>query len=196
LKIEFQKLNRLRFDERNRKLIGSFTQAKQHMNARGLLNSTETIKEMHLILEQEFIDSVSIITDTAMDAIKRKNILIETDKILVWCIEELKNRKIEIEGLLLSNNQSIRDGLQNSVMIEPYMSLDNTSALQDEEIAVMLTKKMDSHLKNSGGNLLSIIKNRFFNIPLIVWGMIIIASIIAISNFTDALGKIKVFFIN
>jgi hypothetical protein len=41
---EFQKILRLRFDERNRQLIGSFTQAKQRMNSRGLLNSSETIK--------------------------------------------------------------------------------------------------------------------------------------------------------
>ncbi len=45
MKEEFQKILRLRFDEKNRQLIGCFTQAKQRMNARGLLNSTETIKE-------------------------------------------------------------------------------------------------------------------------------------------------------
>lgn len=196
MKEEFQKILRLRFDEKNRQLIGCFTQAKQRMNARGLLNSTETIKEMHQVLESEFIDSVTIVTDTAMDAMKRKNLLSGKGMLHTLCLDELTNRKLEIEGLFLSNSQSIRDGLQNTAMIEPYMSLDKALILQKEEMAIMLSDKMDKHLKDSGGNLLNIVKNRFFNVPIIVWGAIVVGFIIIIAKFTNALSKIQALFVN
>jgi len=165
---EFQRILRLRFDERNRQLIGKFTQAKQRMNARGLLNSTETIKEIYEVLKSEFIDSVTVITDTIVDVIKRKSLLVNKDLALKLCLGEFLNRKSEIESLYLSSSQSIRDGLQNTSMIEPYISLNKLSALQKEEMAVMLSRKIDKHIKDSGGNLMNIIKNRFLNMPVIV----------------------------
>ena len=196
MKEEFHRILRLRLDERNRQLIGNFTKAKQRLNSRGILNSTETIREMHEVLKSEFIDSVAVITDTLMDVIKRKNLLVDKDIALKLCVVELSNRKSEIESLYLSSSRSIRDGLQNTSMMEPYMSLDKLSTLQKEEMLVMLSQKIDKHINDSGDNLMNIIKNRFLNMPLIAWGTIVVIVIIILAKFTNALSKIQALFVN
>lgn len=188
---EFGRIIRLRFDENNRKLIENFTKVKERLNARGLLNSTETIREMYKVLETEFIDCVGLIVITAIDVARKDNLLIKRNKIQKFCEKTLAARKKEIEGIYLSNTQQIRGGLLNSNMLSPFMSLDKIHALQHEEIVIKLSNEIDKYHKEYGNNLRDIIHNRFLNIPIIAWGAIVIFVIIAIVSFTNAISNLS-----
>ena len=72
---EFVKLLRLRFDEKNRQMIEHFTEEKQRLNARGLLNSSETVKAMHRVLVTELKESAGVVVTTAIDVISKKDLL-------------------------------------------------------------------------------------------------------------------------
>ena len=61
MKEEFAELLRLRFDERNRRMIERFTEEKQRLNARGLLYSSETVKALHRVLETELKESAGVV---------------------------------------------------------------------------------------------------------------------------------------
>jgi DNA integrity scanning protein DisA with diadenylate cyclase activity len=193
---EFGHIIRLRFDENNRKLIENFTKVKERLNARGLLNSTETIKEIYKALETEFIGCVGLIVITAIDVARKDNLLVKRNKIQKLCEETLAARKQEIEGIYLSNTQQIRGGLLNSNMLSPFMSLDKSHPLQREEIVIRLSNEIDKYHKENGNNLRNIIQNRFLNTPIVAWGAIVIFVIIVIASFTNALSNLMNLFNN
>jgi hypothetical protein len=66
---EFEKLLRLKFDERNQNMIKTFTQEKQKYNARGLLNSSGTVVAMHEVAKNELIECKKLIISNAFDVI-------------------------------------------------------------------------------------------------------------------------------
>ena len=193
---EFSRITRLRFEENNRKLIENFTKVKERLNARGLLHSTETVREMYKVLETEFIDCVALIVISSMDVARNGNLLIKQNKIQKLCNETLEARKQEIEGIYLSNTKQIRDGLLNSNMLSPFMSLDKCYPLQKEEMVIKLSHEIDKYHKENGNNLRNIIQNRFLNIPIIAWGAIVIFVIIAIASFTNAVTNLLKLFNN
>ena len=120
---EFARLLRLRFDERNRRMIERFTGEKQRLNARGLLYSSETVKAMHKVLETELSESVGAVVATAFDVISKNDSLVAEKKLQDFCSEALSKRKDEIEGLFLSDVRHIAQGSQSKAMLQPHMSL-------------------------------------------------------------------------
>lgn len=191
---EFARLLRLRFDERNRRLIERFTEEKQRLNVRGLLYSSETVKAMHKVLETEFSESVVTVVATAVDVISKNNSLVAEKKLQDLCSEALSKRKDEIEGLFLSNMRHIEQGLQNKAMLQPYMSLGDFYTLQREEMAIKVSGAYKQYMQDRGGNLASVIKNRFLNLPIVAWAAIVIAVILIFASFAGAIGTLQSLF--
>ena len=188
MKEEFAKLLRLRFDEKNRRMIERFTEEKQRLNARGLLNSSLTVQAMHKVLEMELRESAGTVVATAIDIISKNKLLLAEAKLQDFCAEALLKRKDEIESLYLSNVRHIEQGLQNKAMLQPYMSLGNFHRLQAEEMLVNLSSAYEKYMRDRGGNLASVIKNRFLNRPMVAWAAIVIVAILIIAKFVGAIG--------
>jgi len=191
---EFGKLFRLRFDEKNRRMIEHYTEEKQRLNARGLLNSSETIKAMHKVLETELKESVGVVVTTAIDVINKKDLLLNENALQDMCTEALLQRKNEIEALHLSDVRHIEQGLLNKAMLQPYISLGDFYRLQQEEMLINLSAAYEKRLRERGGNLAGVLKNRFLNIPMVAWAVIVITVIIAIASFTNAIGGLRSLF--
>ena len=194
MKGEFVRLLRLRFDEKNRRLIERFTEEKQRLNARGLLYSSETVKAMHKVLETELSESVGVVVATAVDVISKNDSLVAEKKLQDFCSEALSKRKDEIEGLFLSNVRHIEQGLQSNAMLQPYMSLGGFYTLQREEIVIKVSGAYKQYMQDRGGNLASVIKNRFLNLPIVAWAAIVIAVILIFAAFAGAIGKLQSLF--
>ena len=188
---EFAKLLRLRFDENNRRMIERFTEEKQRLNARGVLNSSETIKALHKVLETELKESAEAVVATAVDVISKNDLLLAEKKLQDFCSEALSKRKDEIEALYLSDVRHIEQGLQNKAMLQPYMSLGDFYRLQQEEMLVNLSSAYEKYMRDRGGNLASVIKNRFLNRPMVAWAAIVISVILLIAAFAAAIGRLQ-----
>ena len=191
---EFAKLLRLRFDEKNRRLIERFTEEKQRLNARGLLNSSETVKAMHMVLETELTESVEMVVAAAVDVISKNDSLVAEKKLQDFCSEALSKRKAEIEALFLSDARHVEQGLQNKAMLQPYMSLGDFYTLQREEMLIKVSGAYKQYMRDRGGNLASVIKNRFLNRPMVAVAAIVITVILLFAAFAGAIGKLQSLF--
>ena len=188
---DFVKLLRLRFDAKNRQMIEHFTEEKQRFNARGLLNSSETVKAMHRVLETELKESAGIVVTTAIDVISKNDLLPAEKALQDLCSEALSHRKDEIEAMYLSDVRHIEQGLLNKAMLQPYMSLGDFYRLLREEMLINLSSAYAKYMRDQGGNLVGVIKNRFLNRPAIAWAAIVIAVILLIAAFTSAIGNLR-----
>lgn len=191
---EFARLLRLRFDENNRRLIERFTEEKQRFNARGLLYSSETVKAMHKVLETEISESVGAVVATAVDVISKNDSLVAEKKLQDFCSEALSKRKNEIEALFLSDVRHVEQGLLNKAMLQPYMSLGDFYTLRREEMAIKISGAYKQCMRDRGGNLTSVLKNRFLNRPMVAWAAIVIAAILLFAAFAGAIGKLQSLF--
>jgi hypothetical protein len=102
----------------------------------------------------------------------------------------LIRRKEEIEGLFLANANHIVSGLQGTNMLKPYTSLNNSIDLYIEEMRVGISTSHQLYLKENGGNLFSLLKNRFLNRYVVAFAIVVIGAIIAIASFWDGLAKL------
>lgn len=184
---DFEQLLRLRFDERNRQAVERFTAAKQQLNARGLLHSSETIREMHRVAEAELRESAAIIVGTAIDLLVRSKALPPENELRTLCSDALAKRKGEVEALYLSQAHHVEQGLTNKTMIQPYKSLNQCYALQREEITLSLASAFEKHLRDRGGNLVAALRSRFLNRPMVAWAALVIAAIVVVAAFAGAL---------
>lgn len=191
---EFARLLRLRFDDKNRRLFERFTEEKQRLNARGLLYSSETVKAMHKVLKAELSESVGAVVATAVDVISKNDSLVAEKTFQDFCSEALSKRKDEIEALFLSDVRHVEQGLQNKAMLQPYMSLGDFYTLQREEMVIKVSGAYEQYMRDRGGNLASVIKNRFLNRPMVVWAAIVIAVILFFAAFAGAIGKLQSLF--
>jgi len=191
---EFAKLLRFRFDERNRRMIEQFTKEKQRLNARGSLNSSETVKAMHKVLETELKESAGAVVKTVVDVIGKKDWMLAKDTLQDFCSEALSKRKDEIEALYLSDVRQIDQGLQNKAMLQPYMSLGDFYRLQREEMLIKLSSAYEKYMRDRGGNLASMVKNRFLNRPMVAWAAIVTAAILLIAAFAGAIVGLRSLF--
>jgi hypothetical protein len=175
---KFNTLFRVRFDERNRRMIERFTEEKQRFNARNILISTETIKAMYAVLEMELKESVEVVVETAFDVIEG---LPPTKKNLQkLCSEAFLKRKDEIEALYLSSVSHIEQGLQNKTMLQPCMSLQDFYCSQQNEILASVSSSYDEYIRDRGGNRANVLKNYYLNNKIISWFAAPIVVLIAV----------------
>lgn len=184
---EFEKLLRRRFDEKNRQMTECFTEEKQRLNARGLLNSSETVKAMHRVLETVLKESVGVVVTTAIDVISKKDLLVAEKTLQDLCSDALAQRRDEVEALYLSDVRHITDGLQNKAMLQPYLSLGDFYLLQREEMLINLSSAYEKCMRDRGVNLTNVIRNRFLNRPIVAWAAIVIAVILLIAALASAI---------
>lgn len=182
------------FRRKNRRLIERFTEEKQRFNARGLLYSSETVKAMHKVLETEISESMAAVVATAIDVIGKNDSLVAEKKLQDFCSEALSKRKDEIEALFLSDVRHVEQGLQNKAMLQPYMSLGDFYTLQREEMVIKVSGAYKQYMQDRGGNLTSVIKNRFLNLPIVAWAAIVIAVILLFAAFAGAIDKLRSLF--
>lgn len=188
---EFFRILRLRFDEKNRRMSGRFTEEKQLLNARGLLYSSETVRAMHKVLITELKESADAVVTTAIDMIGKEDLLLTEKALQDFCSDALSKRADEIEALYLSAIDHIERGLQNKAMLQPYMALGGFYPLQREEMLINLSIGYKKHMRDQGGNLTAVIRNRFLNHPIIAWGSIVIAVIFLIATFVGAISVLR-----
>ncbi|MDO8439702.1 MAG: hypothetical protein Q7S97_00580 [Polaromonas sp.] len=191
---EFAKVLRLRFDERNRRMIERFTEEKQRFNARGIVINPGTVVAMHKVLETELKESALAVVTTAIDAIGKKNLLPSGKELQTVCLEALSKRKDEIETLYLSDVRHIEQGLPNKAMLQPYMSTGNFYLLQQEEMLINLSSAYERYIRDRGGNLTNMIKNKFHNHPLVAWAAIVTTVIIFIAAVVGAIARLRSLF--
>lgn len=191
---EFAKVLRLRFDERNRRMIERFTEEKQRFNARGIVINPGTVVAMHKVLETELKESALAVVTTAIDAIGKKNLLPSEKELQTVCLEALSKRKDEIEALYLSDVRHIEQGLSNKAMLQPYMSTGDFYLLQQEEMLINLSSAYERYMRDRGGNLTNMIKNRFHNRPLVAWAEIVMKVILLIAAVVGAIVGLRSLF--
>lgn len=191
---EFAKVLRLRFDERNRRMIERFTEEKQRFNARGILISSETVVAMHEVLETELKESAIAVVATAIDAVGKKTLPPSEKELQAVCSNALSNRKNEIEALYSSDVRHVEQGVSNKAMLQPYMSLGNFYLLQQEEMLINLSSAYEKYMRDRGGSLASIIMNRFLNYWPIAGAKIVMAVIIAIAAVGGAIAGLRSLF--
>ena len=121
---------RYRFDERNGQMRKRFLEERQQYNERGILSSSATVKAMHEVLETEFQESVDVVVTTALDVVSKNGLLSAENKLQTLCLEALSQRKDEVEGLFLEAIRPIEEGLLNTTLLKPYMSLGDFYHLQ------------------------------------------------------------------
>lgn len=184
---ESTRLLRFRFDENNRRLIERFTEEKQRFNERGLLYSSETVKAMHNVLKAELSESVEMVAVTVVDVMAKNDSLVAEKKVQEFCSEALSKRRDEIEALFLSNVHHVEQGLQNKVMLQSYMSLGDFYPLQREEMVIKVSGAYEQYMRDRGGNLTGVIKNRFLNHPMVAWAVIVGKVIIIVASFAGAI---------
>lgn len=151
MRVEFTRLLRLRFKERNHRLIERFAEEKERFNARGLLYSSETVKAMHKVLKAELEESGSLIVATVVDVMSKKDRLLSKEKLQELSSEALSKRKDEIESLFLSDVRHIEKSLQNKTMIQPHMSLGDFYPLQREELLIKAANVYEQYVRDRGG---------------------------------------------
>lgn len=190
---EFTKVLRLRFDERNRRMIERFTEEKQRFNARGILLSSETVVAMHKVLETELKESTLTVVTTVFDVIGKKGFLPAEKDLQTVCTVAFSERKDEIEGLYFSSVRHIEQGLQKT-MLQPYMSLGDFYLLQQEEMLINLSSAYEKYIRDRGGNLTNMIKNRLHNHPLVAWAAIVTTVIIFIAAVVGAIVVLRSLF--
>lgn len=190
---EFAKVLRLRFDERNRRMIERFTEEKQRFNARGPLICLGTVVAMHKVLETELKESTLAVVTTVFDVIGKKTLPTEKDLRTV-CTVAFSERKDEIEGLYLSSVSHIEQGLQNKTMLQPYMSSGDFYLLQQEEMLINLSSAYEKYIRDRGGNLTNMIKNRLHNHSLVAWAAIVTTVIIFIAAVVGAIVGLRSLF--
>ncbi|MDP1613572.1 MAG: hypothetical protein Q8M11_21130 [Sulfuritalea sp.] len=187
---QYLQLLRLRFDEKNRRMSDRFTEEKQRLNARGLLISFETVKAMHKVLITELKESADAVVTTAIDVISKKDLLLSEKTLQDLCADALSKRSDEIEALYLSAVDHIERGLQNKAMLQPHMALGDFYPLQREEMLINLSIGYKKHMRDQGGNLTGVIRNRFLNRPMIAWASIVIAVILLVATFVGAISAL------
>lgn len=190
MKEKLEKFLLLKFDERNQNLVKAFTKEKQNHNARGLLNSSGTVVAMHEVAKNELIECKNVIISTAFDVINHLKLIPDANQIEKVCIPALIRRKEEIEGIFSANVNHIVSGLQNTKMLKPYTSLNASIDLQIEEMRVGISTSHQLYLKEHGGNLFSLLKNRFLNRYVVAFAVVVIVAIIAIASFWDRIAKL------
>jgi len=188
---EFTKLLNLRFDERNHRMMERFTEEKQRSNARGILFGSETVVAMHKVLEAELRESALTIVTTAIDVMSQRGLLLAEKELQALCSEAFSKRKDEIETLHLSDVHHIEQGVTNKAMIQPHMSLGDFYDLQQAEMLTTLSSAYEQYIRDRGGNLTNVIKNRFLNHPLIAWSVIVIAAILSIAAVVGAIAGLR-----
>ena len=194
MKDDFGKLLRLRLDEGNRCLIQRFTEEKQRLNARGLLHSSETVKAMHGVAKKEIAASAETVVVTAIDVLRKKNILPSNKKLQNLCSAAFLKRKEEIEAIYLSEARDITRGLQNHSLLDPLMSFQDFYGLQCEEMVVSLRAAYDKYRRDRGGNFAAILRNRFLDHPVVAWAAIVVTVIVLVATFTGAIGALRAMF--
>ena len=191
---EFNKVLRLRFDERNRRMIERFTEEKQQFNARGIIIGSGTIVAMHGVLETELKESAIAVVATAIDAVGKKSLPPSEKELQTVCTDALSDRKDEIEALYLSEVRHIEQGVQNKAMLQPYMSVGDFHRLQQEEMLINLSNTYEKYIRDRGGNLTSMIKNRLHNHPLFAWAAVVTTVIISIAAVVGAIAGLRSLF--
>jgi len=145
---------------------------------------------MHEVAKNELIECKKLIISNAFDVIDHLKLIPKTNQIEKICILALKKRKREIEGIFSTNINHIVSGLQNTKMLEPHISLYNSIELQLEEMRVGISTSHQLYLKEHGGNVFNLLKNRFLNRYVIASVVIVIGVIIAIASFWDGIVKL------
>lgn len=194
MKADFERLLRLRFDERNRQTIERLTAVKQQLNARGLLSSSETIRQMHGVAETELKESAPVIVETVIDLLIKSNALRHEKDLRALCSDAFSKRKAEVEALYLAQAHHIQQGLANKAIIQPYVSLDQCYTLLREEITLFFSSAFDKHSRDRGGNLAHVLRNRFLNHPVIAWAAVVVATIIVVAGFLGAIRTLQTVF--
>ena len=191
MKEQFLRLLRYRLDERNRRMIELFTEEKQRFNARGLLYSSETVKAMHRVLENELKDSADLVIKTAIDIIKKDGVLVDEKKLYIVCSRAFLERKNQIEKLFQSNIHTIKESLLNSEMLEPYMSLKNLYQLKQEELLINLSNAYAEYVSGKTGGKGVDLASRIKNHPGIALLILIFVAIAGVSAFFEDLRVLR-----
>ena len=147
-----------------------------------------------MVLETELTESVEMVVAAAVDVISKNDSLVAEKKLQDFCSEALSKRKAEIEALFLSDVRHVEQGLQNKAMLQPYMSLGDFYTLQREEMLIKVSGAYKQYMRDRGGNLASVIKNRFLNRPMVAVAAIVITVILLFAAFAGAIGKLQSLF--
>lgn len=160
-------LLKLRWDERDRSLQQEFLKVRQNMNARGILNSSITIKNAHGAIAAEFRENRLLITKTVLDHIKSKKKIAKASDFDEYAQQQLAERRAYLERTLRGAFSNILDGLQNKSMIAPFLTLDADFDLAKQELKVELNEAIDNYNSTFGSNLTEQLRNRFLNHPIL-----------------------------
>lgn len=141
---QFDRLARLRFQERDKQFRARLLKVKDEHNARGILMSSLTVRAMHVEVERELQESAAECVDTAMAVMKGgldALVLPPRSVVLRVCANALSVRRLRLDSTLKGQSAPILPG---SPLAAPFRALDDSFVeLQQANAHVTLRSKYD-----------------------------------------------------
>ena len=159
------RLLELRLDERDRILELRFQEAKDKMNARGMLLSSITADNLYSLIVEELAQSVSVIIDSTIDLYRRRKKLVKRDEAKDKALESLSIRKSDLALLYLKHIDTIRQNLKTKIR-SPDGSFEKVYELQKEELSSRLSFAITQYEATFGSNLTKRYINIIFDKPI------------------------------
>ena len=166
---------------------------REEMNSRGILNSSIYANKLCHAYASELKSMAEVIWQSIRRAHEscgsRSSKNLSKDLRVLFC-DLLENEKTKLEQLQEETLGGIN--LQNKALIQSQLLADAHDSLihkYDTEIDIYV----DNLKRDAGHNFAERLKNGFLNYKLIVVPSIIVAVIIVLAEFTDALNKLSTF---
>lgn len=152
----FLKLLHLNFNERNIRMIGRFTQERQHFKE----NSSSNITLLHAVVKMELIESSDIIVETAFSIVDTEYLISNFAQIRKVCASAFMERAAEIEEIFLQNVDHLETESQDTEMANPYTPLADFEFMQLVEMNGKVSEAYQEHIKQHDRNLTNVKENR------------------------------------
>lgn len=176
----------LRFQARDTAFELQLTSIKQDAAARNSFGGNMIVKG-HEALVAELVESRKLIANTLFENLQITHPKKISSTIADDAVAQLRDRQVFLERFYLEKMDPVLKGLQNKKRLEPHLNLSSVIDLNEQELRVELAHKINEYVHSQGETLYHRILNQFLNRPLVVIGVIVFATTMAILAFVSAI---------
>ena len=177
--------------ERHQNLLIAIQQLRSEMNSRGVLISSMHVNEVYKACASEQREVAKLIWENMKRAHESCGSKISEDLSALFRAL-LLNERTKLEQVQEEAVGGIARQLQNQTLVQSHWvseTYDDLMTQYEAEIAIYI-----SNLKQGvGSNLADRLRSRFMNNKFIAVGAVVVAAILVLAGFTDALGKLSSF---
>ncbi|MDO9319859.1 MAG: hypothetical protein Q7V56_16920 [Gammaproteobacteria bacterium] len=175
----------LRFQARDTAFELQLKSIKQDAAARNSFGGNMILKG-HEALVAELVESRKLIANTLFENLQITHPKKVSSAITEVAVAQLRERQKFLERFYLEKMNPVLKGLQNKKALEPHLDLSSVIDLNEQELRVELARKINEYIHSQGETLYHRIRNQFLNRPLVVIGVIVFATTMAVLAFVSA----------